>query len=489
MILEQVRNFGIMSIEESLSESEGVFKTDKKQIFYFDDFLGSNYFEAIENKKDSHIMAFIDRVAHDNKKVFILTSRTNILNHGVLYSPMFNKKNIQKNEYMITIENLTSIDKAKILYNHIWFSNLPSEFFDKLYESRRYINVVNHKNYNPRIIEFITDVDRVDLSDCNDYWLYVRQKLDNPKDVWNDCFKFQSNPYVRNLVSLIVFNGGKILEYDLEKAFYCLNKLEGLSNSSHAEKDFDSTSRTAIKSFANRRIINKDVVYSLFNPSISDYILAEYCCNFDRLLNIFSSLNTLESLRELSSLSVFKVISKEISINLKRSIFKESLKKKNDYNYMITSAYFLNGDEVEKDDILLMLNLIINDNKSIKNIYYLMSMINENIDVLDINSYDFILNSMRDFDLDDDGIKSCAEFMFSYGHKNDDLLLEIKKHIESFLVERLESRKDDVDISSMITYFNDDCYGYSIDESAVKRKLTDIPSAIEFSASIFLITN
>ncbi|ENX24041.1 hypothetical protein F892_00658 [Acinetobacter vivianii] len=56
------QGFDFYYIEDSISSIEKVYKEEKSQIFYFDDFLGSNYLEAIENKEDSKISAFIRRV-------------------------------------------------------------------------------------------------------------------------------------------------------------------------------------------------------------------------------------------------------------------------------------------------------------------------------------------------------------------------------------------------------------------------------------------
>ena len=89
---------------------------------------------AIENKKDSHIVKFIERIKDDNTKRFILTSRTNILNSGILYSSVFANNKIQNNEFMLTIEKLTVFDRARILYNHIWFSKLTEDFIDEYYK-------------------------------------------------------------------------------------------------------------------------------------------------------------------------------------------------------------------------------------------------------------------------------------------------------------------------------------------------------------------
>ena len=213
------KDYEFVDIEESLSEAEAVFLKNEKQIFYFDDFLGSNYFEAIENKKDSHIVKFIDRVHVDNSKLFILTSRTNILNNGISYSSIFANSKIRKNEFLLTIEGLCKIDKAKILYNHIWHSKLSEAFIDEIYKEKRYKNIIEHRNFNPRLVEFITDIERINIETPSEYWGYIEATLANPKDIWDLCFKRQNNQFVRALVVLTVFNGGTISEEALRLAF------------------------------------------------------------------------------------------------------------------------------------------------------------------------------------------------------------------------------------------------------------------------------
>ena len=118
------KGYEFCDIEENISEAESLFRENeqKKILFYCDDFLGSNMYDAINNKRDSHIVKFINRIRKDNSKKFILTSRTNILNKAYRLSHIFQTLKIRDNEFLLTIENLTNIDKAKILYNHIYHS-------------------------------------------------------------------------------------------------------------------------------------------------------------------------------------------------------------------------------------------------------------------------------------------------------------------------------------------------------------------------------
>ncbi len=108
-------------IENSLNEAEEIYRENSNQVFYFDDFLGRNFLLALDSHQDSHVINFIKRIERDKKKRFILTSRSNILNQGKRLSDLFDIKNVNRNEYELSISSLTDIDKAKILYNHIWF--------------------------------------------------------------------------------------------------------------------------------------------------------------------------------------------------------------------------------------------------------------------------------------------------------------------------------------------------------------------------------
>lgn len=312
------KDFEFIDIEESLSEAEGIFTKGEKQIYYFDDFLGSTYLEAIENKKDSHIVKFIERVLSDKTKLFILTSRTNILDGGIYHSSSFANSNIQKKEFMLTFDSLSMMDKAKILYNHIWFSNISEEFIDEIYKDKRYIKIIKHANFNPRLIEFITDCERISTSNCLEYWDYIEKTLSNPKEIWSDYFNNQSNGYVRNLVLLTVFNRRAITEVELRKSYDILNEFEKLKNSSHTNKGFDAMSRLATRAFFVRDKNQTQVLYTLFNPSVADFVLGEYAKNVGKLINIFKSLETIKSLKQLSSLKEEKIISQEDFVEIKK---------------------------------------------------------------------------------------------------------------------------------------------------------------------------
>lgn len=471
------KDYEFFDIEESLSEAENVYKKGEKQIFYFDDFLGTNYFEAIENKKDSHIIKFMERVKNDKTKKFVLTSRTNILNSGILYSTIFANKKIQKNEFLLTIEKLSNLGKAKILYNHIWHSKLNEEFIDELYKEKRYRDIIKHKNFNPRLIEFITDVDVLTVQ-ASEYWAYILKTLKNPRDIWNDCFKYQNNAFVRNLVILTVFNGGQIPEKDLRRSFHEIIEIEELRNKSNTEKDFESVVQLATKSFLNRnKISNNQSYYSLFNPSIADFILHEYSKNTKKVIDTCKSLYSVKSLKTLLNLTAEKIIPFDASARILDELFTDAFKKGKSCDYLIRISCLPidKADKKKKKNIIQLLSKIITSPLPINEFSNFLKLLSHFEQDLNIVNFDFLLDTLKDRHLGYDEIEDLTEFLCIHRIENPKLFDELKKQIENYLYDALDDIADSLDLPNYFCY--EDQYGggggMTVDEDSIREELKD----------------
>ncbi|MCK4913510.1 MAG: restriction endonuclease [Planctomycetes bacterium] len=472
LCLEYVANdYEFLDIEESLREAESVYIRGKKQIFYFDDFLGSNYFEAIENKKDSHIIKFIERIKNDNTKKFILTSRTNILNSGLLHSSIFSTQKIRKNEFLLTIDRLDNLEKARILYNHIWFSELNEDFMEEIYRDKRYHQIIKHENFNPRLIEFITDNDRLNVV-SDEYWSYISKTLDNPKDIWNNCFKNQNNAFVRSLVILTVFNGSQITEEELRKSFNALIDIENLKNPSHTEKDFNSTAQLATKSFLSRNKSIYSHIYSLFNPSIADYILNEYNKDVRKLINIFKSLYTIKSLEMLISLGKSKIVSASDLVKILDALFTDAFPKDKTLDYLIFISHLYIDDAAKNDRIISFLRKIINKPQTIDEFSKFLCLLSKFEKKLKITNFDFLVGTFKDRYLDDNELKNLIIFFDDKPITSSKLLDELKEQINSYIYGRLEDIAADIDLSPYLNFngYDDDV---DVDEDSIFQYLTD----------------
>lgn len=310
---------------QSIEEAEGVLKKDKKQLFYFDDFLGRNYLEALDRHEDSRIVGFITRVSKDPNKRFILTSRTTVLSNAKILSDQFAIAKIDRNEFEISVDSLQPIDKARILHKHIWYSDLSPRIVDHILASKRYREIINHQNFNPRLIEFITDAQRYEEPEPSRYWDYIKRTLSNPSAIWEHVFDNQLDDFSRALLLLVTFNRFPILESELRLAFERFRQ-EPLARTYQGSHDFNRNSRLVTGSVLNRYLsYGNTVTYRLFNPSIADYVLQRTPSDQALVLSIFSSLDTTASLQSLSTLIENNIISTRIAINVVEELVSKKL--------------------------------------------------------------------------------------------------------------------------------------------------------------------
>lgn len=366
-------------IDNDIAEAWNVYEKEKKQFFYYDDFLWRNYFEAIENNKDSQIVRFIDQISQDKNKAFILTSRTNILKQGIVCSDKFMINKIDKNEFLLEIWKFRNIDKAHILYNHMWHSHLKEDYIEELYKDKRYMQIILHKNFNPRIISFITDNDRLINTSSKEYWKFIKDKLDNPSDIREHTFSRQSDEFIRNLVSLIVFNWWNCEETLLKDAFRKIITIENVQNLTNTSKRFEDIVKLSVKYYINKNI-NKGsskTYYTLFNPSISDFIIDKYKDDKEKLMNVYQALESHVALSHLNNLVLWGKITEYCKNNILEELFSNIDTFIENYNFTIyIIAQFLE-DENKKDRIKEILTHILNTPKEI-------NVINELLDLCEV---------------------------------------------------------------------------------------------------------
>ena len=314
------RGYDFVRIAENIEEAESVFQKGENQLFYFDDFLGRNYMEALSGHEGAHIVQFIKRIVRDRSKRFVLTSRTTILNQGKLLIDVFHDNNLERNEFEVSFESFAEIDRAKILYNHIWHSLLETSFVDEIYAEKRYRQIINHRNFNPRLIKYITDINRLSSCSSVEYWPLVKALLKNPSKVWENPFEAQHDDFGRALIFIVTLNGRPITEGELAESysrFVCHPE----SGSMNGRGDFVQNLRHLAGSMLTRTVAGeREPMINLFNPSIGDYVLHRYSLDLPSLRVGFSTLRSKSSINTLLDLERNRLISLKSKVSLLKCI-------------------------------------------------------------------------------------------------------------------------------------------------------------------------
>jgi len=488
------KGYEFCDIEESISEAENIFreKEKKKILFYCDDFLGSNLYDAINNKKDSHIVKFINRVSKDNSKKFILTSRTNILNKAYSLSHKFQNGKIRDNEFLLKVENLTSIDKAQILYNHIFHSNLDKVYIDEIYENKRYKEIINHRNFNPRIIEFVTDSIRVSNISSDGYWNYIKKNLEEPEDIWADYFQNQTDDSVRALIYLTVYNKGRIPEEVLRSAYNTFLKIHPVNLGDQSDKSFESVRKLATKSLLNRNLLdNKRYEYVLFNPSIADFILSSYSNESELISNVLISLETETSLFYIKTLSTYKKINSKclakIQENLFNYFFEGKLLEKN-WDFLILITHFNMFNSKLNVRIKQFIEALITaDEPGGKNLSELLQILTEFELKTEFEDFLFLYGFTENF-LDDEVLRDLMNFVDEFDVNDTLILSRIEEYIEYYLDEMVGNNDLDIDFRNHLNhyYYPDGTPDIEIDTNSIESEIYEKIDAIlgDFNESV-----
>jgi DNA polymerase III delta prime subunit len=147
----------------ALDDGFGTISDAKKQVFLFDDFLGKI---ALDEKalaaKDSDLARFMRRVRTSPNARFILTTRAYIFEEARRASEHLSDQRLDVSRYLLDVGVYTRRIRARILYNHLIVAGTPTPLVHALIESGTVKSIVDHRNYNPRVIEWMTDVDRLD---------------------------------------------------------------------------------------------------------------------------------------------------------------------------------------------------------------------------------------------------------------------------------------------------------------------------------------
>ncbi len=206
-------------IEENLHEGATLFQEGKKQVFFFDDFLGSNTFEEGEKGFDNKLLSFISAVQREPDKRFIMTTREYILAQAKEHYEKLNTCNIEIAKCTIDLGVYSMSIRAKILYNHMAEANLPAEYVEQLLCDKNYLKIINHRYFNPRVIETYIDKKLWQQEPPERFVSTFIQAFDNPTLVWKWAYNSLA-PIAQYALLVLATMGGDVCLDDWNTAFH-----------------------------------------------------------------------------------------------------------------------------------------------------------------------------------------------------------------------------------------------------------------------------
>lgn len=200
----------LSNIEDAWTVIHGASGTNRKLIIVYDDFLGRLHFNSprFGKNEDHSLMALLDKVARSPNIRFILTTREYILANAKRVHGAFDARADELIKCTLSLADYAKKHRAQILFNHLYFSDLPDSRLSALLIHRVYKDIVAHEHYNPRVVESISKHANSRALNDNEYVRYVRQEFANPAAVWGHPFRSDIDIIGRQLLAVLLsFNG------------------------------------------------------------------------------------------------------------------------------------------------------------------------------------------------------------------------------------------------------------------------------------------
>ncbi len=327
----------------NIREAEDVIsqETEEKQLFYFDDFLGANYYEIVSaNKTETQLTSFVERIKNTPNKYLILTTRTVILNQAVEKFEKISQSKLSNQQFEIKLTDYTNYEKALILYNHLYFRHVREDLLKSILVDKFYRKIINHKNYTPRIIEFITDNSRIEKFNTQAYLQFILNNLNNPKEIWRYSFNNQIDYLDRCLLLTLFTFEGSSFERFLFSAFE--NRLE-FEKREHNQiintNQFNETVKILLDGFISSKLYDtKPPVreYTFINPSLTDFLIGYIVDSYAERKSIISCLIYVEQLKRFNPEKSIIPLENELQKIIRDKISKSKIKIQEEENKSFT---------------------------------------------------------------------------------------------------------------------------------------------------------
>lgn len=392
-----LNDYEFIYVTNDIKDALECFNPKSKQIFYYDDFLGET--SLFSKNEDAQLIAFIKKIQNSSNKKFILTTREYVFQKAKVGYEKINEFDF--NNCVIDLKKYTKSIKAKILYNHLYFSKLPKKYIISLLSDEFYMKIIEHENYNPRIIEYMTRdkiCENIAPEKYNDLFI---ESLNKPLKIYEYAFENQLSDVSRSILFGLSFLINNKFAFDnniseIEDVAQKIN--EKLYHEKFSHINFRKSLKILLGDFID--ISENNIKFA--NPSVKDFMEYEICKNSLLPIYIDISKNCHQN-RWIFNLALNNYADKE---NMLRKLYKKICSN----NFHVTYGFW----EII-DNLKIALEIII-ELKDIK----MIEKINDFLNFILYSNYEFYhlsyaFNTMNcDFLTENDIIKN---FLFALKEK------------------------------------------------------------------------
>ena len=256
-------------VVDDIAEAFDVANEGEKRLIFFDDFLGQVRLSVdFVRGMDQRLPPFLERVSRNKNLRFILTTRDYILSQAHLLASRLSSSKITSKHYILNVGAYTRGIRARILYNHIYFSDLSEENREALLSDDFYLRIIDHRNFNPRLVQTLTSSDYEMVAD-EPIRAAVDRILRSPNELWERPYRNHISNEGRALMLALLFNRSRVPLSELEQSFARMVRALELVI---AKADLHARFRIALKEIEGSFVAIADRSVRFANPGVRDFL-------------------------------------------------------------------------------------------------------------------------------------------------------------------------------------------------------------------------
>ena len=222
------RGYQAIVLQGDVKEGLDRFQQGTKQVFHFDDFLGATFLGdgavAFRENRDRALVDFFKAVRSAPGARLIVTTREHIFAQAKARSERLREANLDEYRVVLRMPSYSVEQRAEILYNHLYFSDLPAAYLNEILTRDFYLGIVRHRKFNPRIVDWLSSYGRVRNVPVEEYRGFVRGLLEDPSEIWRHAYEQQLSDADRSLLLALFSLGGSADREPLEAVFTGLHE-------------------------------------------------------------------------------------------------------------------------------------------------------------------------------------------------------------------------------------------------------------------------
>lgn len=342
----------LASLKKAISTSK-----DSREVILLDDCFGQAYFNMKETQ-ENELIALIKYVKMNPNKILIMNSRVTIYREATERTPnlVTSFENKEYKVYIIDMTNMSALEKAKILYNHLYFKKVSDDFLFQIKKDKNYWQIIEHPNYNPRIIEYICAPYRLSNIIAVEYMDFILKSLNNPEEVWKNEFERRLKDSDRILVTTLYSLSNSAISKEFLKTCYN-HRIKSINGMDTSINQFEHALSRLSGSFVKNFDKNGEQIISMANPSINDFIRAHIEQNQPEQSSMIDSSITVQQLKRLLDKTDFATKIKQLFLSKEILNFQfETEKQKTNY-----IAYYVSKHRILDDDFKIYIHNYLKD--------------------------------------------------------------------------------------------------------------------------------